>query len=209
VNWIGLAVKKIKAQTVKKCFAKAGFGESDVMDNLEKASENIAAISNLCRGKELPCDTKDFVWSDDHLATHHSFEPATALLVVRNTQIEDLEDEEEEKGEEAAGEHDISTKIHTREQALLCISEVMQFATGSNSSRLLELLHTVMDCIQKDMNTKMDNKFLCWICGRNLMSCILETCNVQCNRAQYFNNVLLLYYYYCCCCCCCIIILIV
>jgi hypothetical protein len=33
VNWIGLAVKKSKAETVKKCFAKAGFGESDVTDN--------------------------------------------------------------------------------------------------------------------------------------------------------------------------------
>jgi hypothetical protein len=26
VNWIRLAVKKIKAETVKKCSAKAGFG---------------------------------------------------------------------------------------------------------------------------------------------------------------------------------------
>jgi hypothetical protein len=53
VNWIGLAAKKIRAETVKKCFAKAGFGDSDVTDNLEEASENAAAISNLCRGKEL------------------------------------------------------------------------------------------------------------------------------------------------------------
>jgi hypothetical protein len=44
VNWIQLAVKKIEAETVKKkmCFAKAGFEESDVVDNLEEASENIA-----------------------------------------------------------------------------------------------------------------------------------------------------------------------
>jgi hypothetical protein len=60
--------------------------ESDVADNLEKASENIAAISNPCRGKELSCDTKNFVRSDDHLATHYSFESATALLPVRNIQ---------------------------------------------------------------------------------------------------------------------------
>jgi hypothetical protein len=73
---------------------------------LEEASENVAAVSNLCQGKELSCDTKDFVWSDDHLATHYSFEPATALLAVRNTKNEDVEDEEEEEegGEEAAGE---------------------------------------------------------------------------------------------------------
>jgi hypothetical protein len=56
-----------------------------VADNLEVVSENIAAISNLCQGKELLCDTKDFVWSDYHLATHYSFEPATALLAIRNT----------------------------------------------------------------------------------------------------------------------------
>jgi hypothetical protein len=89
VNWIRLTVKKIKAETVKKCFAKVGFGENDVADNLEEASENIAAISNLCRGKEPSCDTKDFVQSDDHLATHYSFEPATALLAIRNTHNED------------------------------------------------------------------------------------------------------------------------
>jgi hypothetical protein len=41
VNWIGLAVKKIKAEIIKKCFAKAGFGESDMADNLEEASENM------------------------------------------------------------------------------------------------------------------------------------------------------------------------
>jgi hypothetical protein len=56
-----LAVKKIKAETVKKCFAKTGFGESDVADNLGKASENVAAISNLCRGKEHSFYTKGFV----------------------------------------------------------------------------------------------------------------------------------------------------
>jgi hypothetical protein len=119
---------------------------------LEEASENIAAISNLCRGKELYCDIKDFVQSDDHLATDYSFEPTTALLAVRNTQNEDVEDEEE--GEAAAGEQDISTKIRTHEQALHCVSEVMQFSIDSNSSSLLELLYTVKDCIQKDMSTK-------------------------------------------------------
>jgi hypothetical protein len=48
-------------------------------------------------------------------------------------------EEEEEEGEEAAGEQDISTKIRTHEQTPHCINEVMQFATDSNSSGLLEL----------------------------------------------------------------------
>jgi hypothetical protein len=124
-----------------------------VTDNLEEVSENTAVISSLCRGKQLSCDTKDFVQSDDPLATHCSSEPATALLAAINTQNEYAKDEEED-GEEAAGEQDISMKIRTLEQALHCISEVMQFAIDSNSSSLLELLYTVKDCIQKDMNTR-------------------------------------------------------
>jgi hypothetical protein len=110
VNWIGLAEKKIKAETAKKCFAKTWFVESGVADNLEAASENTGAMFNLCHGKELSCDTKDFVWSEDHLAIHYSFQPATALLAVRNTQKKDVEDEEG-GGEAAAGEQGISTKI--------------------------------------------------------------------------------------------------
>jgi hypothetical protein len=45
--WIRLAVNQIKAETVKKCFAKAGFEENDGAD-LEEVSENTAAIYNLC-----------------------------------------------------------------------------------------------------------------------------------------------------------------
>jgi hypothetical protein len=70
----------------------------------------------------------------------------------------------------------------------------MQFAIDSNSTSLLELLYTV----QKDMITKKSgNKFLCWICGRNLS----EVCNVQCNTAlilvliMYYILLLLLYYF--------------
>jgi hypothetical protein len=64
------------------------------------------------------------------------------------------DEEEEEEGGEAAREQDISMKIRTHDQALHCISGVMQFAIDSNSSSLLELLYTVKDCIQKDINTK-------------------------------------------------------
>jgi hypothetical protein len=52
--------------------------------------------------------------------------------------VEDEEEEEKGGGDEAAGEQDISTKIRTHEQALQCISEVMQFSIDSNSSVLLE-----------------------------------------------------------------------
>jgi hypothetical protein len=61
--------------------------------------------------------------------------------------------EEEEGGEEAVEELDISTKIGSHEQALQCISEVILFANDLNSSSFLKLLYTVKDYIQKDINT--------------------------------------------------------
>jgi hypothetical protein len=79
------------------------------------------------------------------------------------------DEEKEEEGEAAAREQDISTKIRTNEQALHCIRVVMQFAIDSNSCSFLELY-----CIQlrtafkKTLTQKSGNKFLCWICGRNL-----------------------------------------
>jgi hypothetical protein len=36
-------MQSLISNVVKKCFAEAGFGESDVADNLEEVSENIAA----------------------------------------------------------------------------------------------------------------------------------------------------------------------
>jgi hypothetical protein len=34
-------VQKIKAETLKKCFARAGFGESDMANNLEQPENRI------------------------------------------------------------------------------------------------------------------------------------------------------------------------
>jgi hypothetical protein len=45
-------------------------------------------------------NTKDFVQSDGHPATHNRYEPAIALLEIRNTQNE-YEEEEEGAEEEA------------------------------------------------------------------------------------------------------------
>jgi hypothetical protein len=45
VNWIRLAVNQIKAETVKKCFAKAGFGENDGAD-LEEVLDKVGSESN-------------------------------------------------------------------------------------------------------------------------------------------------------------------
>jgi hypothetical protein len=71
----------------------------------------------------------------------------------------------------------------------------MQFVSDSNFYSLLELLYTVKDSIQKDVNTKkVEKSFFVGSVEEISMSCMLETCNVQHNRALicYFNNVLLL-----------------
>jgi hypothetical protein len=60
----------------------------------------------------------------------------------------------------------------------------MQFATDSNSSTLLELLYTVKDCIKKiHEHKRVETSFFVGTVEEISMSCILEMCNVQCNRA--------------------------
>jgi hypothetical protein len=54
VNWIGLAVKKTKAETVKRCSVKAGIEESDVGNNLEEASETLLQYLISAEEKNLP-----------------------------------------------------------------------------------------------------------------------------------------------------------
>jgi hypothetical protein len=44
---------------------------------------------------ELSCDTKDFVQSDDPLATRCSSGPTTALQAVRNALNKDVEEEKQ------------------------------------------------------------------------------------------------------------------
>jgi hypothetical protein len=70
----------------------------------------------------------------------------------------------------------------------------MQFEIDSNFSSFLELLYTVKDCIQKDMNTKQWKQVSLLDLWKKLDEFMLETCNVQCNRAliRYYSNVLLL-----------------
>jgi hypothetical protein len=53
VNRIGLAVKKIKAETVKRCFAKTGFGESDVQIICRRRVKTCCNIQSLLRKKTL------------------------------------------------------------------------------------------------------------------------------------------------------------
>jgi hypothetical protein len=54
VNWIRLAVKKIRAETVKNCFAAAGFGESDVADNLEERLKALLQYLISAEEKNFP-----------------------------------------------------------------------------------------------------------------------------------------------------------
>jgi hypothetical protein len=88
-----------------------------------------------------------------------------------------VEDEEEEGGEEATGEQDISTNIRTHEKALHYIIELMQFAIDSSFFSLLNY------CIQLRIHSKrhehkqVETSFFVRSVEGISVSCILETCS--------------------------------
>lgn len=135
VNWIGLAVKEIKPETVTKSFNKAGFGgqEQDATVTIE-AQENAAAIAELIKMRKISCTADDYIRSDDLLSTHPTFSSATDLIEIRNS-----EDDQEERKEEDEEQNDVPRKINTPEEAIACINDVMQYAAHTNSPKLLEL----------------------------------------------------------------------
>lgn len=55
IYWTHAAVQKTQADTVSKCFIKAGF-QDDIssQDNFNEASENVDIINNLCRQYNFP-----------------------------------------------------------------------------------------------------------------------------------------------------------
>jgi hypothetical protein len=83
VNWLGLAVKKIKAETVKKYFAKAGFEENDMADNLEVTRKTLLQYLISAKEKNLFVIQRTLYGVMTSLDTHYSFEtatPATSLI---------------------------------------------------------------------------------------------------------------------------------
>jgi hypothetical protein len=69
-EWLNMFNSNMKKGNRKWCGRQFGGDEGKHCCNIQ------------CQGNELSCDTKDFVWSDYHLATHYSFGPATALLTL-------------------------------------------------------------------------------------------------------------------------------
>jgi hypothetical protein len=79
-----------------------------------------------------------------------------------------VEDEEEEGGNEVAGEQDISMKICTHEQAFHCISKVRNLQLIQTLPAFLNHCIQLTTAFKKTWSQKSGNKFLCWIRGRNL-----------------------------------------
>jgi hypothetical protein len=80
--------------------------------------------------------------------------------------VEDEEDEEEGGGEEAAREQNISTKICENSLQL------------SQTLRAFLNYYLQLRTAFKNTSQKCGNKFLCWICGRNVNELYIG--NIKC-----------------------------
>ena len=108
-------------------------------------AENLAAITELNKTWNISCSQDDNIWSDDLLSTHSTFTLATELIANCNAD----DDEEETKDEEEEQNEDVSRKIIMHEEAITCINAFMQFATQTNSPKLLELFYSAKNCVQQ------------------------------------------------------------
>jgi len=94
VNWIAKAVKNVPADTVKKCFRKAGFAlDESPLDDVETTLDD--DLSHLLRDCHVEVDVDYIITFDDDLSMEAPLAPAVDFIPVNEEANKSDEDEEE------------------------------------------------------------------------------------------------------------------
>ena len=148
IHWIAGAVKRVRPDTVLKCFLKAGFSNggdhSNALEDVTSHSiDERELIHQLCTQNDFPVDADSFIRVDDDLMTDYTFEDATELLQMEGS------GNESDDGEEEAIEPEI-LKIQNIRQALTYVEDLAQFATHSDSPQLLQIMYDVRTLLETE-----------------------------------------------------------
>lgn len=147
VHWISAAVKQIQANTVIKCFEKAGFKTSSTLENSpDEASESLASIRSLFSENDILLDAEDYVRSDDIVVTERNIDSACDLIPEEDDDDEGEAEKEEEEEHEATESED---RIKDARQALLTANHLIQYAASANSPELLTPLYQLKSVLEK------------------------------------------------------------
>jgi ribosomal protein S6 len=129
-----------------KCFLKAGFPAHASADTQDITVENLQAISDLCKQRNLPDNAEYVVIFDNELATTEDIQSA-ADIAAKNSRCEVMEEMDDDEGIEW------ELKIRTFGEALYVVSD-QEFTASKNVPELLELMQDAKEIIQHSLVKK-------------------------------------------------------
>ncbi|XP_053545444.1 tigger transposable element-derived protein 4-like [Bombina bombina] len=152
VNWISMAWKSISADTICKCFVKAGFSNSNRNDNEElpeiiqvTVEENNDIRSLFQQGGLVDSEIDRYIDIDKELATESTFTNAVELIDQQQDSDENMDDDQSAETTEIPSE----PAIKSYQDALEIVHQLQEFALFNNCPELLEPITSTRHLIEK------------------------------------------------------------
>ena len=151
--WIKEAVKKVKADTVRKCFRKGGFeiaeGERNDIADCDDDDEDVDALlaSSLeCLDVSDPCSVAEYAEIDSEIPTEELAkgweDELLSEFVEGNSQGDLIEDND------SGDEDEIVCRVKNFSQALTIIDDLTTFAAEKNLEQVISHLYQTKDIFQ-------------------------------------------------------------
>ncbi|KAJ8889400.1 hypothetical protein PR048_008899 [Dryococelus australis] len=148
VYWVARAAKEIRPDSVRKCFAKAGFKEIEKTDD-DEDNQPINELTNMLRRRRQDIDDEAVVSFDDDLSSE-GVDRAVKLIHNHPGDEADQEYDGENNDEEDKSKPTVDNlKIKSYAEALCAVSDLEEFAASKNSPMLVELMQDATGLIEK------------------------------------------------------------
>lgn len=154
--WISVAWKKLSPDTIKKCFSKAGFSQSEAEAevSIEEEEDNVPLAQLFPKINDASINLKEFASMDDEVLTEspEDLTIANCLEEVReNGADSDSESESEER-------ENIKSSISSMSEACEKLRDLENYFLCSNNSEVaMQISQLLMKCESEVFRTKMKN----------------------------------------------------
>lgn len=143
IQWLNVAVNQLKPQTIKSCFAKAGFDENE-KDDKQDDNEEYEDVQRLCISMGNSHSVNDFINVDKNVYTNN--DDVNVSIYDQSTIQSDSENEDNEGNNEV---NDVENQLKTYKEALIYIKNLEQFSMNKCDSELLETISRAKIQVEK------------------------------------------------------------
>ncbi|KAJ8876442.1 hypothetical protein PR048_020887, partial [Dryococelus australis] len=132
VYWVARAAKQIRPDTVKKCFAKAGFKEIEETDD-DEDNQPLNELADMLRRGCQDIDAEAVVSFNDDLSKEEGVDRAVQLINNHPGDEAVQEDDDENNDEEDESKQTVDDlKIKSYAKALYAVRDLEEFAASKN-----------------------------------------------------------------------------